>query len=158
MSRVEKIFYFIYLKYLFIYLATPGLNCSMWDIQSSLQHTGFFSCSMWDLFPWPGLEPGLPALWMQNLSHWTTREVPSLTFLDVSAICSPSFRAWAVKACTGTAPIGPLQGTWVQSLVWEDATSHRATEPMCHIYWAHMPQLEKACTQQWRPSQPKINK
>ena len=36
---------------IFIYLATPGLNCSMWDLQSSLQHTGIFSYSMWDLFP-----------------------------------------------------------------------------------------------------------
>ena len=44
-------FFFYFLKYLFIYLATPGLNCSMWDLQSSLQHTGFFSCSMWDLVP-----------------------------------------------------------------------------------------------------------
>ena len=33
-------------------------------------------CSMWDLVPWPGIEPGLPALGVQSLSHWTTREVP----------------------------------------------------------------------------------
>ena len=69
-------------KKLFIYLTTPGLNWSMWDLQSSLQHTGFFSCSMWDLFPWPGLEPGPPALWVQSLSHWTTREVPMLFTLN----------------------------------------------------------------------------
>ena len=46
--------------YLFIYLAAPGL-----------------SCSMWDLVPWPGMEPKLPALGAQSLSHWTIREVPS---------------------------------------------------------------------------------
>ena len=49
----------------------------------------------------------------------------------------------------------PMQGTWVQSLVQEDPTCHRATKPMCHNYWAcilktashsywsHMPQLLK---------------
>ena len=30
----------------------------------------------WDLVPWPGIEPGPPALGAQSLSHWTTREVP----------------------------------------------------------------------------------
>ena len=42
----------------FIYFAAPGL-----------------SCGIWDLFPWPGLEPGLPASGVQSLSHWATREV-----------------------------------------------------------------------------------
>ena len=28
----------------------------------------------------------------------------------------------------------PMQGTWVQSLVWEDPTCHGATKPMCHNY------------------------
>ena len=30
----------------------------------------------------------------------------------------------------------PMQGTWVQSLVWEDSTCHRATKPVRHNYWA----------------------
>ena len=34
-----------------------------------------FSCSMWKLDPWPGIEPGPPALKVQNLSHWTPSEV-----------------------------------------------------------------------------------
>ena len=29
-----------------------------------------------------------------------------------------------------------MQGTWVQSLAWEDSTCHRATKPMYHNYWA----------------------
>ena len=37
----------------------------------------------------------------------------------------------------------PMQGTWVQSLVWEDAMSHRATKPMHHNYGAHRLQLLK---------------
>ena len=37
--------------YLFIYLAVPNNNCSMWD-----------------LVPWPGIEPGPPALGAQVLT------------------------------------------------------------------------------------------
>ena len=49
----------------------------------------------------------------------------------------------------------PIQGTWVRSLVQEDPTCHRATQPVCHKYWtcaleptshnywAHVPQLLK---------------
>ena len=44
---------------LFIYLAVLGLSC----------HTQTLSCDM-------GMEPGSPALGVQSLSHWTTREVP----------------------------------------------------------------------------------
>ena len=36
--------------------------------------------SMWDLVPWPGFEPGPPALGAQSLSHWTSRKVPRETF------------------------------------------------------------------------------
>ena len=38
---------------------------------------GIFSCGMWDLVPWPGIEPRPPALGVQTLSHWTTREAPN---------------------------------------------------------------------------------
>ena len=30
----------------------------------------------------------------------------------------------------------PVQGTWVQTLVWEDSTCCGAAKPMCHNYWA----------------------
>ena len=48
-----------------------------------------------------------------------------------------------------------MQGTWVQALVQEDPTGHRATkpvqdnfwacarEPASHNYWAQLPQLLK---------------
>ena len=59
----ESAVYFILLK-IFIYLAEPSLNCSMWD-----------------LVPWPGIRPRPPALAAWSLiSHWTTREVPILFF------------------------------------------------------------------------------
>ena len=28
----------------------------------------------------------------------------------------------------------PMKGTWVQFLVQEDSTCHRATKPVCHNY------------------------
>ena len=28
----------------------------------------------------------------------------------------------------------PVQGTWVQSLVWEDSTCRGVTKPECHDY------------------------
>ena len=31
----------------------------------------------------------------------------------------------------------PTQETWVRSLVWEDRTCYRATEPVSHDYSAH---------------------
>ena len=48
-------------KYLFMYLAVPGL-----------------SCSMWNLVPWPAIKPRPSALGARSLSHWTSREVPVL--------------------------------------------------------------------------------
>ena len=48
-------------EYFFIYLAMPGL-----------------SCGMWELVAWPGIEPEPSAFRAQNLSRWSTREVPGL--------------------------------------------------------------------------------
>ena len=55
-------FFFIYICYLFIWLHQD------------------LSCGMWDLVPWPGIEPGLPALGASSLSHWTNREVSHCSF------------------------------------------------------------------------------
>ena len=48
----------------------------IWLLQVLVAECGIFSCSTWDLVPWPGIEPGPPALGAQSLSHWTTREIP----------------------------------------------------------------------------------
>ena len=45
-----------------------GLSCGARDI---------LVVSTWDLVLCPGIEPKPPALGAQNLSHWTTREVPA---------------------------------------------------------------------------------
>ena len=43
-SSVMKVLvlFYIYIVYLFIYLTMPGLSCSRWDLQSSLEHAGLF--------------------------------------------------------------------------------------------------------------------
>ena len=59
-----------------------GLHCGrgIFDLPCSMQNLLVvaceFSCSMWDLVPSPGIEPRPPALGVQSLSHWTTKEVP----------------------------------------------------------------------------------
>ena len=59
-DETEGVLRFLNLIFFFnIYLAVSGLSCGMWDV-----------------VPWPGIEPGLPALGAWSFSHWTTREVP----------------------------------------------------------------------------------
>ena len=63
---------------LFIYLAAShgifDLHSGVWDHYSCMQT---FSCGMWrGMDPWPGIEPGSPALGAQSHSHWTTRVKP----------------------------------------------------------------------------------
>ena len=55
-----------------------------------------FSCDMQGLLPWPGIEPGPPALGAQSLSQWTTK------------FTSPDFlqRRW------GARPRGPPSHHW----------------------------------------------
>ena len=74
--------FYLFIIKIFIYLAVPSLSCGMWDLGSSMfvEALEFFSCGLWDLVSWPGLEPRPPALGVQSLSHWTTREVPVLFY------------------------------------------------------------------------------
>ena len=62
-------FFFLISFYLFCLLAAPDIICSMWDLQSSLLHMGFFSCGTWDLVPWPGLKPEPTVLGTRSLHH-----------------------------------------------------------------------------------------
>ena len=50
-----------------------------WVLVSAHRIFFFFNCGMWNLVAWPGIEPGVPALRAQSLSHWMTREVPLST-------------------------------------------------------------------------------
>ena len=57
---------YIFLKYIYLWMYS-----SIWVNQIfQLWHVGSSS--------WPQIEPGPPALRVQSLSHWTTREVPPL--------------------------------------------------------------------------------
>ena len=78
-----------------VLVATPGIfdllcrhvgsfSFSMWDLYFFCYTCRIFSCSMqslsysmWDLVPQSGIESRPSVLGVQNLSHWTTREVPS---------------------------------------------------------------------------------
>ena len=76
----------------FIITKSPAFIFLFWNIYlfdctglglSFGRHAGSFfswgmqtlSCCMWDLVSWPGIELRPPALGMQSLSHWTTRDV-----------------------------------------------------------------------------------
>ena len=80
-SQLDSVYLFRVFVYLFIWLccvlvvACKTFCCTMQSL----------SCSMWDLVPWPGIQPRPPALGVQSLSQWTSREVPGLS-LD-----NPSF-------------------------------------------------------------------
>ena len=41
------------------------------------------SCCMEDPVPWPGIKPRPPALAAWSLSHWTSREIPTIWFLKI---------------------------------------------------------------------------
>ena len=62
-----------FFKYLFIYLAAPGLRWGMWDLL-------IVACGLY--FPDRGSNPGPPALGAWSLNHWTTREVPGARALS----------------------------------------------------------------------------
>ena len=70
-------------------MAAPGLSCGTQDLPCSVRA---LSCGMWDLVPWPGMEPGPPALGARSLNHWTTREVP--IFILKSSFSSPRIWVW----------------------------------------------------------------
>ena len=82
-ARVPELFFFFsflifVLKfYLFIYMATLGLSCGMWDLAS-----------------WPITELGPPALGAQSLSHRMTREVPCQDFWRHFCLHGLGFRGW----------------------------------------------------------------
>ena len=72
---IPCLFIYLFLYFLFIYLAgrVLAVACGIFDLGCGMQT---LSCGMWDLGPWPGMKPRPPALGVQSLSQWTTREVP----------------------------------------------------------------------------------
>ena len=77
---ITSLLFFLFLKniYLFI-LAAPGLSCGMRIFLVAACGLLVVACTR-DLVPRPGIEPGPPELEAWSLTHWTTREVPNLSF------------------------------------------------------------------------------
>ena len=87
-----------FIVYLFI-LTGPGL-----------------SCGTWGLLPWPGMEPGPPALGAQSLIHWTSREAPWLSF----RICLP------LASCRKHEVLDQRRDQWSADIVSLTANSQQA--------------------------------
>ena len=68
-------------KYVFIYLAAPGLSFDTQDLRSSVQHLGSLVevCGLY--LADQGLSPGPLPLGAWHLSHWITRKAPDLPHL-----------------------------------------------------------------------------
>ena len=76
-----------------------------------------FSCGMWDLVPWPGIEPGPPALGARSLSHRTTREVPGDYILDTIP------NVWSMKEKTDNLDLIKIKNCALQNTLlreWKD--------------------------------------
>ena len=50
------------------------------------------------LVPWPGIKPVPPAVEVQSLNHWTTREVPENVFILLSFL-NNVFTAYRIVGC-----------------------------------------------------------
>ena len=95
------------------------------------------SRSIWDLVPWPGIEPGPPALGTWSLNHWATREIPKLAILyGHSSWCHQSNYNSSIEAHLLGFPDdsvvkNPLSnaGSVDSVLIWEDPTCHGAIKP-----------------------------
>ena len=88
------------------------------------------SCGMRDLVPWPGMEPGPPALGAQSLNHWTTREVPWGCLL-MAKPWPPCYIRYCQFIPIHTLPCkDPSAGTW-----WRDVTQ---------VMSQHHPSLSRA--------------
>ena len=77
-------------------------------------------CSTGDLVPWPGIEPGSPALGTWSLSHWTTREVPGQfifswvwpTSLLAAYIQFVLLRPWVIDEADSVSDFRTEHGAW----------------------------------------------
>ena len=79
------------------------------------------SCSMWAQGPWPGVEPGPPALGVWSLNYWTTRVVPKQQKFILSKFCRGEVWSYRVGRAIVSLNAGGENGFWVfliASVVW----------------------------------------
>ena len=94
-----------------------------------------------DLVPWPGIEPGPPALGTQSLSHWTTREVPrSLRIFGAGKLFFfgkgyPFECKWAMKRKSMT-DLKIISQTCIHHW-WECMCKEQVLIPLNHIEFMH---------------------
>ena len=141
--------------------STGILSCSMedcfsWGVWTTL------SCSMWDLVPWPGTEPGAPALEVWSLSHWTTREVPPHGILNerghqVLLLTLPTLReqgspGWGF--CEAGTHARTHTHTHSRSLSWNNAVVYGRVPRRCGVPSPHSTSVHLSLcwnTDEWTP-------
>ena len=135
-KRQNILIEFIKKNYLFIWLCQVLVAACV--ISVFTEACGFFSCGMWDLVPWPGIELRPPALGAQSLSHWTTRDVPSIFSDSMDFTDCAQGERWSLQQkwvqvalhrhCSpGDETWGATGGTWNRQRQWTQPslTSHR---------------------------------
>ena len=73
-------------------------------------------CGRQDLVPWPGIEPGPPALEARCLRHWTSREVPAHLYMFVASCWDPDCR-----------------GLWDPTRIWNESSPISLNGQVCRI-------------------------
>ena len=76
---VFSVTFFCFVSWFYLFIWLHWVLVVAWGIFSYGLWT--LSSGMWDLVPRPWIQPDLPALGTQSLSHWTTREVPQSSLL-----------------------------------------------------------------------------
>ena len=77
----------------------------------------------------------------RSCMHAATKSLPAAIKRSSTLQLRPNAGASLVVQCLRICLL--MQGTWVRALTQEDPTCHGATKPMCHNYWACVPQLLK---------------
>ena len=110
----------------------PGLSCSRQEL----------SCVMWDLFHWPGIKPRAPALGAQSLNHWTTRNIPHISFSNSHFKFSKGFLLHLIHSpqicMTWSLPFCALAHLWM-------CTSLQPLLSVLVPLWCQPPDIHTCC-------------
>ena len=102
----------------------------------------------------PDLLPGLKCPTQLPQDHSSTVMPPTgCATTTPTSLCLEvhlSFRLYISLGVQGEEIHLAMQGTLVQTHVWEDSTRHRATKPVCHNYWSWA--LEPGSHNCWSPN------
>ena len=121
------------------------------------------SCGRRDLVPQPGIEPQPPALGARRLSHWTTREVPTVYYVSYFSFClwdpEAPWNFFYLGLLASVAPV-PSPGPWTfcwgsevrQKAQWGTGHCHR---PHCGAALSHAGEIHIRCGL-WKPIVPLV--